>query len=250
MRYLTIIAALAATSFAAPTPEALRGSTEWSPTLAGYFDLVYKHIKDARQRGGKPPTCDLSKASLPVAPTPLDFLPDYTLEHVAIGRGTQNYTCANATAAPAAAGAVARFYNISCMAADYPNLVPLASNLAYERPLPEDPLAPFGPTGLELSTHHFFSNGTTPVFAFDAPSSPNLGRVFAQKAGDSVAPANALQNENGVIPWLYLTSRSTTEGDIRAVYRVDTAGGSPPATCKDQPSSFTVDYAAVYWFFK
>lgn len=136
------------------------------------------------------------------------------------------------------------------MAADYPNLVSLASNLAYQRPLPEDPLAPLGPTGLELSTHHFFSNGTTPVFAFDAPSSPSLGRVFAQKAGDSVAPANALQNEHGVIPWLYLTSRSTTEGDIRAVYRVDTAGGSPPATCKDQPSSFTVDYAAAYWFFK
>lgn len=89
MRYLTLIAALAATTLAAPTPEALRGSTEWTPTLAGYFDLVYKHIQDARGRGGRPPTCDLSKASLPVAPTPLEFPSDYILEHVAIGRGTQ-----------------------------------------------------------------------------------------------------------------------------------------------------------------
>ena len=162
----------------------------------------------------------------------------------------QNYTCPNATATPIAAGAVARFYNASCLAADYPDLIGLAANIAYERPLPEDPLAPLEPSNLELSTHHFFSNGSTPVFAFDAPDSPNLGKIFAQKVNESIAPANAVKNDNGVVPWLYLTSRSTTEGDIKAVYRVNTAGGSAPATCKDQPSTFDVDYSAVYWFYK
>lgn len=66
------------------------------------------------------------------------------------------------------------------MAADFPDLLGLATNIAYERPLPEDPLATLEPTNLELSTHHFFSNGTTPVFAFDAPDSPKLGRVFPE----------------------------------------------------------------------
>jgi hypothetical protein len=105
-----------------------------------------------------------------------------------------------------------------------------------------------------LSTHHFFSNSTTPVFAFDAAASPKLGTVFAAKGNSSEAPANAVAGVsgagNGAVPWLYLTSRSTTEGDIKAVYRLNTAGGSPPATCANMPAAFSVEYAATYWFYK
>ena len=89
MKYLAVFATLAATILAAPTAPDSKGTTEWTPALAGYFDVVYKHIQEARQNGVDPPTCDLSKASLPVAPTPFPILADYVLEHVAIGRGTQ-----------------------------------------------------------------------------------------------------------------------------------------------------------------
>lgn len=89
MKYLTVFATLAATVLAAPAPAPAKGTTEWTPALAGYFDVVYKHIQEARQNGANPPTCDLSKAALPAAPTPLPILDSYILEHVAIGRGTQ-----------------------------------------------------------------------------------------------------------------------------------------------------------------
>lgn len=89
MKYLSVFAALAASVMALPAPPTSHGTTEWTPAMAGYFDVVYKHIQDARRNGGRPPTCDLSKAALPVAPTPLPILDSYVLEHVAIGRGTQ-----------------------------------------------------------------------------------------------------------------------------------------------------------------
>ena len=151
-------------------------------------------------------------------------------------------------------GAVARFYNTSCIAANYPELLPIMPNLALQYPLPTDPDAPLEPADLTLSTHHYFSNTSTPVFAFDAPTSPDLGRVFAQKVNSSLAPSNAVAGANGVgngaVPWLYLTARPDTIGDIKAVYRCNTAGGSPPATCAGQPSAFSVQYAAVYWFYQ
>lgn len=140
------------------------------------------------------------------------------------------------------------------MAAAYPDLLALIPNLALQYPLPAQADAPLGPSALTLSTHHFFSNASTPVFAFDAPTSPQLGRVYAQKTNASDAPSNAVAGVsgtgNGAVPWLYLTSRPDTVGNIKAVYRINTAGGKPPATCQGQPSAFSVDYAATYWFYK
>ncbi len=125
----------------------------------------------------------------------------------------QNYTCANATTTPAAVGAVANFYNASCLAADYPDLLALLPNLALQYPLPTETDAPLEPSDLTLSAQHFFSNTTTPVFAFDAPTSPDLGTVFSQKTNSSDAPANAVPGINGVgngaVDWLFLTSRRT-----------------------------------------
>ncbi|OAL39058.1 hypothetical protein AYO20_01809 [Fonsecaea nubica] len=251
MKYTMLLASLAPTLMAAPLT---RDAFEWTPTLAGYFDVVFQYMQQAKTPGSPSPTCDVSKAAMPIAPTPLPSPSGLVLEHVAVGRGVQNYTCANATATPAAVGAVARFYNASCVAADYPDLLALIPNLALQYPLPSDPSAPLAPSDLQLSSHHFFSNTTTPVFAFDVPESPELGTVFAQKEHSSDAPANAVPGVsgtgNGAVPWLYLTSRSTTEGDIKAVYRLDTAGGQPPATCADMPAAFSVEYSATYWFYK
>ncbi|KAK5554981.1 hypothetical protein LTR46_007185 [Exophiala xenobiotica] len=251
MKYLFSLACLATSILAAPAPP--KGTFEWTPTLAGYMDVVFHYIQQAKA-GAASPTCDLSNAAMPVAPTPLPTPSGLSLEHVALGRGVQNYTCANATATPAAVGAVARFYNASCVASDWPDLLPIMPNLALQYPLPSDPNAPLEPSNLALSTHHFFSNTTTPVFAFDAPTSPKFGTVFAQKVNSSDPPANAVVGASGqgygAVSWLYLTSRADTVSDVKAVYRLNTAGGSPPATCQGQPSAFSVDYSAVYWFYK
>lgn len=68
---------------------------EWSPALAEFYSIVDRHIQEARAAPSFPqaPACDLSKASMPVAPTPLPA-PNMgdILGHVAIGRGVQVHT--------------------------------------------------------------------------------------------------------------------------------------------------------------
>jgi hypothetical protein len=54
---------------------------------------------------------------------------------------------------------------------------------------------------------------------------------------------------NGSVPWLYLQYLDGTTNGLKAVYRLNTAGGSPPKTCESMPAVFTVQYAAEYWFF-
>ena len=138
---------------------------------------------------------------------------------------------------------MAELYNVSCIAADHPDVLRLIPDLALRYFLPTDPIGPLKPSDLQLSGHHYFSNTTTPVFAFD---SPKFGTVFAAKGDSSEAPSNA----GGAIPWLYLTSRSSTESDIKVIYRLDTVGGQPPETCTNMQAAFSVDYAAIYWFWK
>ena len=69
----------------------------------------------------------------------------------------------------------------------------------------------------------------------------------------SSAPANAIKGQNGVgngaVAWLYLNTTNATQGDVRAVYRVNTAGGNPPKTCEGSDAVFSVQYAAEYWFY-
>lgn len=47
------------------------------------------------------------------------------------------------------------------------------------------------------------------------------------------------------VPWLKLVTKSGATGNIKEVYRVNTAGGSPPATCKGMPVAFEVQYATM-----
>lgn len=69
----------------------------------------------------------------------------------------------------------------------------------------------------------------------------------------SSAPTNATKGQNGVgngaVAWLYLNTTNATQGDVRAVYRVNTAGGNPPETCEGSDAVFSVQYAAEYWFY-
>ncbi|KAI1423756.1 hypothetical protein F5Y12DRAFT_755931 [Xylaria sp. FL1777] len=249
----------ASTVFAAPTWPQLNSdfvNTVGRETLTDYFNLLAEKV-DIAKLSTLLPTCDLSQAHLPVLSTkPLPAAAEgLVLKHVAVGRGTQNYTCdaTNATAVPTQIGAVATLFNTSCIAASYPDLLHSLPKLALQFDLPfnaKQDDEKLGPTQLLVSGKHFFKNTTTPFFNLDTERD-QIGEVPCSKLDSSAAPADApkgLQGETAV-PWLLLGANSDATGGLTQVFRVETAGGSAPTTCKGQPASFQVQYAAEYWFF-
>lgn len=84
MQSLILLVTFLCTALAAPL-------ASWSPALGEFYALVDKHVQIARQDGtANPPTCDLSRAVQPVAPTPLPTPdPSLVLKEVVIGRGVQ-----------------------------------------------------------------------------------------------------------------------------------------------------------------
>jgi hypothetical protein len=173
---------------------------------------------------------------------------------VAIGRGTQNYTCdaANATATPVPVGAVATLFNVSCIAADMPALLQQLPMIALDLPVPtsDDPNSPIVQ---DMSGHHYFLDDTTPFFNMDT-SLHQYGMGAMAKANSSDAPAGAYVGQygkgDGAVTWLTLDAKS--DGTWKQVYRLNTAGGVPPKMCTDmQPyqAAFEVPYAAEYWLF-
>lgn len=228
----------------------------WSAPLARFYQEVDKTIAEAKKSPDypKPPPCDMSKVSMPVAPTPLPAPdPNTFLSHIALGRGVQNYTCPDSSpsSTPTAIGAVASLYNISCTQSNYPALSTMITNLVTNYPLPSDPNANFQPSDIVLSGHHFFSNAT-PVFDLDVNSQAQYGYVMAKKDSSSPAPKDAPVGPNGelAVPWLKLNTIDGTTGGIKHVYRLNTVGGTAPKSCEGMtPGVFTIVYSAQYWFY-
>lgn len=168
------------------------------------------------------------------------------VRHVAVGRGTQNYTCDtdHAEGVPKPAGAVATLFNASCVAALYPDVLSRVPGMVVHFRLEE--AENLGVTAMAQSGLHYFVDSSTPFFNLDTPNMA-IGQAACAKNSSADAPAKAALGQLGekAVPWLRLTTRPGTTGGIKAVYRVDTAGGSPPATCRDMPAKFQVEYAAV-----
>ncbi|ORY71595.1 malate dehydrogenase [Pseudomassariella vexata] len=257
MRSSIILASVlgALTVLAAPTSpslnlnSALPGQAE---TVTEYFNMLAQKVQEGRSMAVAP-VCDLSKAKMAIAPTPLPVPAEgLKLKHVAIGRGTQNYTCdvTNATAVPAQTGAVATLFNASCVAATYPDLLNMLPKLAMSFNLTEVEQK-MGPSNLAISGQHFFTNTTTPFFNLDTTRA-TLGEAGCTKANATSAPANAPKGQLGepAVPWLKLVTHVGATGNLQEVYRIETAGGSAPATCKGMPATFEVQYSAQYWFFE
>ncbi|KAI0876597.1 hypothetical protein GGS24DRAFT_216361 [Hypoxylon argillaceum] len=256
----TILATLlgASSVFAAPAWPKVRTelvNSVGNEAVSDYFNLLAQKT-DAAKLLAYAPACDVSKAQIPVvSPTPLPTpTAGLVLKHVAIGRGTQNYTCdtTNATAAPVAVGAVATLFNASCIAASYPDLLHALPQLALQFDLPAVVTADakMGPTNLLVSGKHFFMNTTTPFFDLDT-TRYQIGEAPCSKLNATAAPADAPKGRQGelAVPWLRLAANPGATGRLEEVYRVETAGGSAPATCAGQPAAFEVQYAAEYWFF-
>ncbi|KAI0491214.1 hypothetical protein F4859DRAFT_460708 [Xylaria cf. heliscus] len=257
----TILVALlgaSSTAYAAPAWPQLRSelaNTVGLDAVSEYFNLVANKV-DAAKLLSLVPACDISNAQLPTLSTnPLPSPAEGVhLKHVAIGRGTQNYTCSgdDATAAPTLVGAVATLFNASCVAATYPDLLHRLPQLALQFDLPYSASTDekMGPTNLLVSGKHFFTNATTPFFNLDT-SRQQIGEAPCSKLNSSSAPADAPRGRVGeaAVAWLHLGANTDATGNLHEVYRVETAGGSAPNTCQGMPASFEVQYAAEYWFF-
>ena len=157
---------------------------------------------------------------------------------------------------PIAAGALATLFNVSCLAADMPELLARISPIALDLPIPVAPSTtdPSSPIYQGLSGHHYFRDASTPFFDLDTGAHRYGFGAF--KKGDSTpAPKNAMMgpyNEgHGPVAWLRLDAKSEGgDGQVfKEVYRLNTAGGQPPKTCEGMPTAFEVPYAAEYWLF-
>ncbi|KAE8151980.1 hypothetical protein BDV25DRAFT_151884 [Aspergillus avenaceus] len=243
---LTIITCIAACSIAAPTW--LDDAYKFSDDMSEYLGRVSKYIERNRNAFSSS-ACDTSDAELPSFASGLPS-PSDKLLYVALGRGTQNYTCAtpSSNSTPVAVGAVAKLYNATCVAGSYSDMLNMMPNIAYRIPVPSSDSDRLLPANLDLMGHHFF-DGSTPVFDLDTTESGQHGVARTKKEAQIDAPSNAIQGDNGAVAWLYLTTTSGTTGGYTSVYRVDTAAGAAPKTCKDMPTEFTVQYAANYYFY-
>lgn len=101
-----------------------------------------------------------------------------------------------------------------------------------------------------ITGHHFFakiSETNTPMFAFDQLAMKPYPLAQVGKLNETDAPATACPGNNGLpaIKWLYLKdTKGVSQGGIDTVYRVETAGGNRPNTCKGMKPSWEVKYAA------
>ncbi|KAL3475870.1 hypothetical protein BJX99DRAFT_228765 [Aspergillus californicus] len=245
---LFITSCLAACSAAAPI---FNNFYDFSDDMAEFLGRVSKRVNNVGELFDRSSlSCDISSISLPDFASGLPAPTEQSPLYVALGRGTQNYTCATSTSSsePVAIGAVARLYNATCFAANYPEMIELLPAISYRVSLPTKESDTLPPINLGLMGHHFFE-GKVPVFNLDTTPAQQLGIAKVKKDADLAAPSNAIKGSNGAVSWLYLSATNGTVGDYKSVYRVDTAGGGAPTTCDGMPASFTVQYAANYYIY-
>ncbi|USP81119.1 hypothetical protein yc1106_08393 [Curvularia clavata] len=167
--------------------------------------------------------CDTSKLQLPSSAL---AAPTGKLLMVALGQGTQNYTCSDTSSAPASVGALAQLSDATCALASDPSITTSGLNTK---------------VSAAVGTH-FFLDATTPDFDVST-----LGNTVVKKAQAADAP-----NAASDVPWLRLTTQASgTTSQVKEIYRVNTVGGKAPASCAGQTPGqvFTVPYEAQYWFF-
>lgn len=241
-----------------------------------YYEAVSKRLAKSKDNPlpSDSSSCPLSNANLPSST--LQQNASLSLYHVAVGHGTQvslqlysfnqpiklnhaqNYTCASPSATPVPIGAVATLFNATCVASSDQATLDYLTGLAYNTPL-NSPSILHGPASAYTSGHHYFTtDAKTATFNLHNAQS-DYGITFSNKV--NAAPAAEYYTASApAVAWLQLKVLATPPtplfienadmvGNVQAIYRVKTIGGSPPPTCDGQPSVITVDYAAQYWFY-
>lgn len=204
------------------------------------------------------PTLPLAEVAN-TGPSPLPS-PSGRPKYVAVGLGTQNYTCNATSGNYTATGALAQLFDATLYLAAHRNQIPSMPqtylSLYNALPCSKSPSpcvaqddrceglanSLFRPRPMNILGEHYFTSSGTPTFdLYDAPGRPFM---FSKKAG--VVPAPSADD----VDWLYLTSNGSSENSIiSSVYRVETAGGVQPKNCSGS-GSIEVPYAAEYWFYR
>ncbi|GAD96142.1 malate dehydrogenase [Paecilomyces variotii No. 5] len=198
------------------------------------------------------PSLDQTKPQLPPPSAGLH------LKYVTLGRGTQNYTCASpdASTAPVAVGAVATLFDASWISSSLPKLLdqvpPLLEQISLDNLTSAAGAVKIarGTRGRDLAIgKHYFLNPTTPFFDFRISGLDDWAATQKNASVNAPAPSSADVDDVPTpdVAWLQLVAKDGV--GIKEVYRIVTAGGSPPATCEGQASSIEVQYAAQYWFY-
>ncbi|KAF9495004.1 hypothetical protein BDN71DRAFT_1482879 [Pleurotus eryngii] len=198
--------------------------------------------------------CDISNTeiSLPPGLPPPTSPPSY----VSVAIGVQNYSCDD-TGAYTSVGAVAELFDISCLLGTpaFDHIQGLAFNIW--KALPSKVTAEkviellhLAKTPTILGQHYFITNpftgsGLSPKWDFTSQGAtkgnPNAFVVGARSGG---VPAPTGPQD---IDWLFLTGVQGQLAD--QIYRVDTRGGQPPATCTPGSAPISAKYASKYWLF-
>ncbi|KAF8202499.1 hypothetical protein BJ912DRAFT_444183 [Pholiota molesta] len=168
---------------------------------------------------------------------------------VLLGVGIQNYTCST-TGTYVSIGAVAELYDLSCLSA-----VPAAFNAIQDQAFTtwtattSSTLGPKANGCLPLMGQHYFvtspsGTGLSPVWDFRAASAQGNPNAFVlgAKVGDLPAPTGSQD-----VDWLQL--KNVSGSLATSVYRVDTRGGQPPASCTPGSAPISVKYTAKYWLY-
>jgi hypothetical protein len=201
-----------------------------APTVFSMPSHFYRRCANetAADNSTAAPTCDLSNLVQPSSTLKAPS-PDMNLVLVALGEGTQNYTCgANLTAAPTAIGAVATLFDASCAMVNSPG----ASTVQ---------LGSIEESAKSIGAH-FFVDNTTPDFDIIG-----LGNTQAKKSEDCNAP-----NPTADVKWLRLTAQvAGSTSSVKEIYRLNTVGGLAPSTCEGKAVGdvVTVEYQAQYWVY-
>ena len=202
---------------------------------------------------------DVSNLALPEGGLGLPQ-PDLALKYVLLGVGTQNYSCPDGRkdrdASPTATGAIADLYDLgplltakSFSEATVTSLINRIPGLVLPYTDKNGKLrGNIGSIGFPTIGKHFFqSNPTAPVFDLTAVGA----RAVVGLDSKVPPPGDAFpgKKKEGAVDWLFLTDAGGSFGGVSNVYRVVTAGGKAPETCKSKKGEFTVEYAAEYWFY-
>jgi len=191
-----------------------------------------------------------------VPATALNLQPPFTQLYspprsVVVGFGVQNYTC-DSSGKYASAGAIAGLIDIACLYGT-PEFAESQDNvynvweeykgldtwgLIYE--FLDDFKIPL------VGTHYFINYEDTILPKFDFTSyGPTAGNPDAFVVGTRVAGIPAPYTERD-IDWVELNAVSGKYAD--KVYRVETRGGQPPASCTPGSDPISIKYATQYWF--
>ncbi|KAF1964788.1 hypothetical protein BU23DRAFT_594003 [Bimuria novae-zelandiae CBS 107.79] len=231
------------------------------PTFSTALMAVAAFTSTADARPQPPQPNGLSNLAKKMPANTLPAPTGLELKYVVLGVGTQNYTCLteDQNAPTGTTGATAKLYDIGTrLNADTLAQwkIPAISGLALS-------LSAFGTWQLDMYLkaegysqwlgNHYFTEKIPTFSLYKTKTTPHpLAMVKKVENGVMDAPKTSCPGTTGegAVKWLYLPDNDgMSKGGVNTVYRLETAGGSPPATCNGQKKTFEVPYAAQYWVY-